>query len=72
MMKELVSTMAGAVQGSRHHDSCFHHLLTSVFLLAHAEAFEKAQILHHDISAGNIIISDHGGLLIDWDLKGCR
>jgi serine/threonine protein kinase len=28
-----------------------------------------AQILHRDISAGNILITDKGkGLLIDWDL----
>ena len=26
-------------------------------------------ILHRDISAGNIIISDRGGLLIDWELS---
>jgi len=36
---------------------------------AHTEAFEKAGILHRDISIGNIIISDRGGLLIDWDLS---
>jgi hypothetical protein len=35
---------------------------------AHAEAFENAKILHRDISVGNVIISDRGGLLIDWDL----
>ena len=38
-------------------------------LLAHTQAFENARILHRDISAGNIIISDRGGLLIDWDLS---
>jgi hypothetical protein len=38
-------------------------------LLAHTEAFENARILHRDISVGNIIISDRGGLLIDWDLS---
>jgi serine/threonine protein kinase len=38
------------------------------FPLAHTEAFEKAKILHRDISVGNVIISDRGGLLIDWDL----
>lgn len=36
--------------------------------LAHTEAIENAKILHRDISVGNIIISDRGGLLIDWDL----
>src|SRR5687768_4475453 len=36
--------------------------------VAHTDAFEKAKILHRDISVGNIIITDGGGLLIDWDL----
>ena len=39
-----------------------------LFPLAHTEAIENAKILHRDISVGNVIISDRGGLLIDWDL----
>jgi RIO-like serine/threonine protein kinase len=36
---------------------------------AHKEAFEKARILHRDISVGNILITEDGrGILIDWDL----
>jgi serine/threonine protein kinase len=36
---------------------------------AHSHAFNKAKILHRDISAGNIILTDEGkGLLIDWEL----
>ncbi|GJJ09173.1 hypothetical protein Clacol_003395 [Clathrus columnatus] len=35
---------------------------------AHSAAF-KAGILHRDISSGNIMIYDNGGLLIDWDLS---
>ncbi|KAG6812335.1 hypothetical protein H0H87_009870, partial [Tephrocybe sp. NHM501043] len=36
---------------------------------AHRQACEEAQILHRDISAGNILIDEHGrGILIDWDL----
>src|SRR6266478_5029459 len=42
-------------------------LLTPVWS-AHQQAHDQAQILHRDISAGNIMISDTGeGLLIDWD-----
>lgn len=44
-------------------------LLLRLSLLDHTEAFEKAEILHCDISIGNIIINDRGGLLIDWDLS---
>ena len=41
--------------------------------IAHSHAFERAQILHRDISAGNILVTknDDGspkGLLIDWEL----
>jgi hypothetical protein len=43
--------------------------LPPLSLLAHTEAFENARILHCNISAGNVIISDRGGLLIDWDLS---
>ena len=38
-------------------------------LLAHAETFGKAGILHRDISAGIIISVIVEGLLIDWDLS---
>lgn len=43
--------------------------LTPPFLPAHTEAVDNARILHRDISIGNVIISDRGGLLIDWDLS---
>ncbi|EEB94797.1 hypothetical protein MPER_06333, partial [Moniliophthora perniciosa FA553] len=37
---------------------------------AHQDAYERASILHRDISVGNILITDNGGgLLIDWDLR---
>ncbi|EPQ50000.1 hypothetical protein GLOTRDRAFT_134358 [Gloeophyllum trabeum ATCC 11539] len=40
-------------------------------LIAHWEAFDKAKILHRDLSPGNIIFTETGhGILIDWDL--CR
>ncbi|KAI9567162.1 hypothetical protein HD554DRAFT_2329373 [Boletus coccyginus] len=50
---------------------CTKQLVTAVFnaLQAHSHAFKIAKILHRDISAGNIILTDEGkGLLIDWEL----
>ncbi|KAF8554515.1 hypothetical protein OG21DRAFT_1394048, partial [Imleria badia] len=50
---------------------CTKQLVTAVFdaLQAHSHAFTSAKILHRDISAGNIILTDDGsGLLIDWEL----
>lgn len=45
-------------------------------LLAHQDAFERCNILHRDISTGNILIykkpntgGEVEGLLIDWDLS---
>ena len=38
-------------------------------LLAHDDAFNKAGVLHRDISVGNIMITEGNGMLIDWDLS---
>ncbi|KAF9226393.1 hypothetical protein BS17DRAFT_777175 [Gyrodon lividus] len=36
---------------------------------AHWHAYHVARILHRDVSAGNVIVTDQGkGLLIDWEL----
>ncbi|KAH9008067.1 hypothetical protein EDB84DRAFT_1572373 [Lactarius hengduanensis] len=41
-------------------------------LIAHRDAYEKCGVLHRDISANNILLTEcprfEGGLLIDWDL----
>ncbi|KAF8491003.1 hypothetical protein BU17DRAFT_18695, partial [Hysterangium stoloniferum] len=38
-------------------------------IIAHGDAYDKAEIFHRDISSGNILITQTGGgLLIDWDL----
>ena len=37
--------------------------------VAHDIVYYDAKILHHDISVGNIMISEgEGGFLIDWDM----
>ncbi|KAF9475140.1 hypothetical protein BDN70DRAFT_865329 [Pholiota conissans] len=36
---------------------------------AHDDAYFKAKVLHRDISAGNILLTSKGGLLIDWDMS---
>ncbi|KAI0247322.1 hypothetical protein BJV78DRAFT_1246563, partial [Lactifluus subvellereus] len=39
-------------------------------IVAHTTAYNKTRILHRDISAGNILITDKGtGILADWDLS---
>jgi len=43
---------------------------SSPCLVAHRDAYSKARILHRDVSAGNILITEKGGgILIDWDLS---
>ncbi|KAF9475557.1 hypothetical protein BDN70DRAFT_955323 [Pholiota conissans] len=39
-------------------------------LQAHREAY-AANVLHRDISAGNIVIYNNGGLLVDWEMARC-
>ena len=36
---------------------------------AHRESFYKGRVLHRDISAGNTVIYNNRGLLIDWDMS---
>jgi RIO-like serine/threonine protein kinase len=38
-------------------------------LAAHRESYYNGRVLHRDISAGNIVIYNGGGLLIDWDMS---
>ena len=48
----------------------FQFLVQANNLLAHRHAHDKAKILHRDISAGNIMITEEGrGLLVDFDLS---
>jgi len=45
-------------------------LLKLTMFIAHTDAYNKTQILHRDVSAGNILITEEGtGILIDWDLS---
>jgi len=41
----------------------------AVAMEAYQDAFDKAKILHRDISVENIIKADGKGMLIDWDLS---
>jgi Fungal protein kinase len=38
-------------------------------LLGHEDAVTKARVLHQDVSVGNILITDNGGILINWELS---
>jgi serine/threonine protein kinase len=49
---------------------CILPFKNSPCLVAHRDAYNKARILHRDVSAGNILITEKGsGILIDWDLS---
>ena len=46
-------------------------MLMFTFLLAMAEAYEKAGLLHRDLSIGNVMLTREGrGILNDWDHAG--
>ena len=48
----------------------FQFLVQTDNLLAHRHAHDKANILHGDISTGNVVIAEEGrGLLVDFDLS---
>jgi serine/threonine protein kinase len=46
------------------------NVISNMGAIAHWVAYNRAKILHRDISVGNILISADGerGLLIDWEL----
>ena len=70
---DLILVVNDALQGV-----CLHLALKNwlQFCIGHQEAWEKAGVLHRDVSIGNILIdtaadpSDPVGFLCDWDL--CR
>jgi hypothetical protein len=45
------------------------NLSSNYNVVAHKGAYKTAHILHHDISVGNILITNDGHeLLVNWDL----
>ena len=64
--REILGAMRNALQGKGI------LINQTIFLLkyfaAHRESYYKGHVLHRDISAGNIVIYNNGGLLVDWDM----
>jgi thiamine kinase-like enzyme len=60
--RDVLAAMCDALQGE---DTYLTTILPLRDLAAHRESYYD--VFHRDISAGNIIIYDGGGLLIDWD-----
>ncbi|VDC04916.1 unnamed protein product [Peniophora sp. CBMAI 1063] len=76
------------VRGHRHHRVVFdivarpletfrstRELCTAVrdCLIAHEHAWNNADLLHRDMSAGNMLIDENGrGVLVDWELAAVR
>lgn len=72
--KELVQAIYDALIGKsllRPHRTMINELVLLSLCVAHKKAYEIGY-LHRDISAGNIIIFDGHGWLIDWDLAKAR
>jgi len=65
-VRELVRAIRDAICGKSLRNSMAYLIETTT--VAHKYAYEKGKILHRDISVGNILIVENGGLLIDWDL----
>ena len=67
--RQLCEVIRDAIVG----EGVFPHIVfpkLSLGFVAHTAAYNKTGILHRDVSAGNILITDEGtGILIDWDLS---
>ncbi len=68
-VKSLVTCIADAMKGQLYRVFCISSDLSEfIFVTAHQAAFDRACILHRDISVGNIMITPRSPrFLIDWD-----
>ncbi|KAF8518125.1 hypothetical protein BU17DRAFT_66563 [Hysterangium stoloniferum] len=67
----VIEVIAALLTGSERNWKNTKEMVTAVrdAIIGHGDTYDKAKILHRDISSGNILITDtSGGLLIDWDL----
>jgi serine/threonine protein kinase len=66
--RQLCEVIRDAIVGKRNPPLC--SCLKLIASIAHTAAYDKARILHRDVSVGNVLITDEGGgILIDWDLS---
>ena len=67
-MRELIQVFRDALHGMFFLSTSTS--LTDEQMLAHHLAHDSADILHRNISPGNMMITEGGrGLLVDWDLS---
>ncbi|KAG6819382.1 hypothetical protein H0H93_012346 [Arthromyces matolae] len=64
---DIIAKPLNTFKNSKHMIEVVSHAFT-----AHRQAYELCDIIHRDVSANNILITDSGGILNDWDMAKKR
>ncbi|KAG6818915.1 hypothetical protein H0H93_000341 [Arthromyces matolae] len=63
VVKDMIAKPLNKFRNSKHMIQVVSHAFT-----AHRQAYELCNIIHRDVSTSNILITDSGGVLNDWDM----